>query len=280
MTRPPDPRLAAEALLYLEWARGAGTRYLPAATPPPAVPVPVEAAPAAAPARPQRASGGPRKAAKAGARPLPKPILRQGATPSAPDLPPAERDARLASLKSDVVECRRCKLCAERSQTVFGEGSSTPRLAVVGEAPGAEEDRTGRPFVGRAGQLLTKMLGAIGLAREDVFIMNVLKCRPPQNRNPRPDEVAACRPYLHEQLEILRPDLILALGSPAVRELLRTERGITSLRGRFAKTPDGWRVMPTYHPAYLLRNPAAKREAWHDLQRVAAELGLEIPPRN
>lgn len=293
VTHPPDPELAAEALLYLQWARGAGARYLPAADPAPAACLPAggrTGAPAPRTAPGAEASGAPGSSAHvSGAAPRAAPtagengpaarILSRGAAPAGPDLSPEERRERLASLKSDVVECRRCKLCADRTQTVFGEGSWAPRLAIVGEAPGAEEDRTGRPFVGRAGQLLTKMLAAIGLAREDVFIMNVLKCRPPQNRNPRPDEVGACRPYLHEQLEILRPDLVLALGSPAVRELLRTERGITSLRGRFARTPDGWRVMPTYHPAYLLRNPAAKREAWQDLQRVAAELGLEIPPR-
>jgi DNA polymerase len=122
------------------------------------------------------------------------------------------------------------------------------------------------------------MLAAIGLSREEVYICNLLKCRPPGNRNPRPDEVAACKPFLREQLRLLAPALILCLGSPASRELLQTRRGITSLRGRFMRTPDGYRVMPTYHPAYLLRNPAAKREAWDDLQKVAAELGLEVPP--
>jgi DNA polymerase len=188
-----------------------------------------------------------------------------------------DRLARLTRLSTDVGSCRRCRLADERRSTVFGEGSPTARLVVVGEAPGAEEDRTGRPFVGRAGELLTRMLRAIGLAREDVFICNVLKCRPPGNRSPRPDEVAACRPFLQAQLETLDPALLLALGSHAARLLLRTERGITALRGRFHASPEGWRVMPTFHPAYLLRNPAAKREAWADLQAVAADLGLEIP---
>ena len=185
----------------------------------------------------------------------------------------------MAGLVEEVAACTRCLLAGARNQTVPGEGSLEPRLVIVGEAPGAAEDRSGRPFVGAAGQLLEKMLAAIGLGREDVFICNLLKCRPPQNRNPRPDEVAACRPYLREQLEILQPPLILALGSPAVRELLRTERGVMSLRGRFAKTPDGWRVMPSFHPAYLLRNPAAKRQAWEDLQKVAGDLGIEIPKK-
>jgi DNA polymerase len=170
--------------------------------------------------------------------------------------------------------CRRCPLAATRTHAVPGEGTSAPRLVVVGEAPGADEDASGRPFVGRAGQLLTRMLAAIGLSREQVFIGNVLKCRPPGNRPPLPAEVAACKPYLLEQLAALRPALVLALGNHAVRALLGTERGITSLRGRFARTPEGLRVMPTYHPSYLLRNPASKREAWEDLQKVAHDLGL------
>jgi len=185
-----------------------------------------------------------------------------------------------ADLAGQVDACRRCRLGEERTNAVFGEGSLRPRLVVVGEAPGAEEDRTGRPFVGRAGQLLDRMLAAIGLSRErDVYICNVLKCRPPNNRAPRPDEAAACRPWLLAQLDALGAPILLAVGSHAARLLLRTERGITSLRGSFHTTPEGRRVMPTFHPAYLLRNPAAKREAWEDLQKVAADLGLEIPPR-
>jgi DNA polymerase len=148
---------------------------------------------------------------------------------------------------------------------------------VVGEAPGEEEDATGRPFVGRAGQLLTRMLAAIGLSREDVYIANVLKCRPPGNRPPRPDEVAACRPYLLEQARLLAPDLVLVLGNHAAKALLGTDRGITSLRGKFASTPEGLRCLPSFHPAYLLRTPQAKREAWIDLKLVAATLGLEVP---
>lgn len=180
----------------------------------------------------------------------------------------------------EVSECTRCVLSATRQHPVFGEGSLGARLVIVGEAPGAEEDRSGRPFVGAAGQLLTKMLAAIGLAREDVYICNLLKCRPPGNRNPRPDEVSSCKPFLREQLRLIQPEVVLAMGSPAARELLRTSRGITSLRGRFMRTPEGQRVMPTFHPAYLLRNPAAKREVWADLQAVAAALDLEIPPRS
>jgi uracil-DNA glycosylase family 4 len=150
---------------------------------------------------------------------------------------------------------------------------------VVGEAPGADEDATGRPFVGKAGQLLTRMLASIGLAREDVYIANVLKCRPPENRPPQPDEVAACRPYLKEQAALLRPELVLVLGNHAARGLLQTDRSISSIRGRPMISPDGLRVLPTFHPAYLLRNPAAKREAWLDLQAVARELSLPLPSR-
>jgi DNA polymerase len=183
----------------------------------------------------------------------------------------------LARLAEGIAACTRCRLAATRTTTVPGEGAHRPRLVVVGEAPGAEEDRTGRPFVGRAGELLTRMLAAIGCSREaEVFVLNVLKCRPPENRPPRPDEAAACRPWLTAQLEALGPPLLLALGSHAARLLLGTERGITALRGRFHTTPEGWRVMPTYHPAYLLRTPAAKREAWEDLKQVAGALGA--PP--
>jgi uracil-DNA glycosylase family 4 len=241
-----------EVLLYLELARGAGGALLPAEEPPPRPPPAARADPSATPG---------------------------GEAAGAPAPSPEEAAAALDRLCADVAGCRRCGLAATRTQTVFGEGSRRPRLVIVGEAPGADEDASGRPFVGRAGQLLTKMLAAIGLAREDVFICNLLKCRPPGNRNPRPDEVASCKPFLREQLRLLAAPLVLALGSPAARELLQTRRGITSLRGRFARTPDGQRVMPTFHPAYLLRNPAAKREVWHDLKLVAADLGLEIPPR-
>jgi DNA polymerase len=150
---------------------------------------------------------------------------------------------------------------------------------VVGEAPGHDEDVSGRPFVGRAGQLLTRMLSAIGLAREDVYIANVLKCRPPDNRPPRPDEVASCRPFLLEQIRLLGPELVLVLGNPAAKALLGTERGISSIRGRLMTTPEGVRCLPTFHPSYLLRTPAAKREAWADLQTAANLLGLPIPAR-
>ena len=257
MVDAPSPvrALHEEVRLWLEWARGAGGPWLVAESGAPLLP-PVALATQATPAEAVEA-------------PVAAP----------PAETPEERAAALEAMRAEVAACTRCVLAGSRQHTVFGEGSPTPKLVVVGEAPGADEDRTGRPFVGRAGQLLTKMLAAIGLPREEVFICNLLKCRPPGNRNPRPDEVAACKPFLREQLRLLDPPLILALGSPAARELLQTRRGIMSLRGRFMSTRDGYRVMPTFHPAYLLRNPAAKRDTWEDLKKVAAELGLEIPGR-
>jgi len=242
MPLPSEPAdLLAEALLYVEWSRGAGGRYLPA-----------DRAPESRRASPEQANAEQTSPPRYG--------VDWG---------------RWGPLEAEVAACRRCGLCATRTQTVFGSGSRTPRLVVIGEAPGAEEDRQGQPFVGPAGELLTRMLAAIGLSRErDVYIANVLKCRPPENRPPRPEEVAACKSYLREQLELMGPPLLLALGNHACRALLGTERGISSLRGRFTTTPEGWRVMPTFHPAYLLRNPEAKREVWEDLKLVAQELGL------
>jgi len=266
----PPSSLYAEARLYLEWMRGAGGPLLPADEPAPTGPVRIGRSGTPF----SRKTPASRETPGAGAEPAEASARGAGASLARP-----ERAAYLAAMADDVKRCTRCRLSETRTCTVFGEGSQTPQLVIVGEAPGAEEDRTGRPFVGPAGQLLTKMLAAIGLAREDVYICNVLKCRPPGNRNPRPDEVGSCRPFLQEQLTVLNPSLVLALGSPASRELLGTERGIGSLRGRFARTTGGFRVMPTYHPAYLLRNPAAKRDVWNDLKKVAAHLGLQIPPR-
>jgi DNA polymerase len=178
----------------------------------------------------------------------------------------------LDAVRAEALACRRCGLCETRSLVVFGEGARRPGLLVVGEAPGAEEDASGRPFVGAAGQLLTKMLAAIGLAREDVYIANVLKCRPPANRPPRPEEVEACRPWLREQIRLLAPRLVLVLGKHAAHAVLGVDEGITRLRGRIVTTPEGVRVLPTFHPSHLLRTPAAKREAWADLQLAAATL--------
>ena len=173
----------------------------------------------------------------------------------------------LPSLAQLVSTCRKCALCETRTQTVFADGNPRARLVLVGEAPGRDEDAQGVPFVGRAGQLLNKMLAAIDLKREEVYICNVLKCRPPENRTPMPDEVLQCEPYLAQQIALVKPTLICALGLSAAQALLGTKASMTSMRGRLFEYR-GIPLLPTYHPAALLRNPNLKREAWVDLQRV------------
>jgi len=175
----------------------------------------------------------------------------------------------------EIGDCRRCKLCEKRNTIVFGDGAPGARLMFVGEGPGFDEDRRGVPFVGKAGQLLNQIIEAMGFRREEVYIANVVKCRPPDNRTPQPDEVAACTPFLFEQIAIVRPEVIVALGSPAAQALLGRTAGITKIRGTFCEyqAPHGGiRVMPTFHPAYLLRNPAAKRPVWEDMKQVMAFL--------
>jgi DNA polymerase len=175
----------------------------------------------------------------------------------------------LAAIRGDLGDCTRCKLHKlGRRQIVFGVGNPSADLMFVGEAPGADEDIQGEPFVGRAGQLLTKIIEAIGLKREDVYIANVIKCRPPQNRNPEPDEVDQCEPFLFRQIDEIKPKVIVALGKFAAQSMLGTNDPITRLRGREFKYRDAI-LMPTYHPAYLLRTPSAKREVWQDMKRVS-----------
>jgi uracil-DNA glycosylase len=192
----------------------------------------------------------------------------------------AQANESLEAIRRDVDGCQLCKLWQTRANTVFGEGSPQAELMFVGEAPGADEDATGRPFVGRAGQLLNKMLEAINLKREDIYIANVLKSRPPGNRNPEADEVKACLPFLLRQIEVIRPRLIVALGNPAMQTLLETKVGITKMRGEFKPYPrlPGIWVIPTFHPAYLLRSPDKKREAWEDLKKIRAFLRGELQP--
>jgi DNA polymerase len=174
----------------------------------------------------------------------------------------------LAEIRQDLGDCSRCKLhTLGRKQIVFGVGNPNADLMFVGEAPGADEDIQGEPFVGRAGQLLTKIIEAIGMKREDVYIANVIKCRPPGNRNPEPDEVEQCEPFLFRQIDSIKPKVIVALGKFAAQSLLRTADPITRLRGREFKYRDAI-LMPTYHPAYLLRTPSAKRDVWEDMKRV------------
>jgi uracil-DNA glycosylase family 4 len=199
----------------------------------------------------------------------PKPIPAFAPPPAQPVsfAPRGDLPDDLGTLARMVSECRKCGLCGTRTNTVFADGSTKAKLVFIGEAPGRDEDLRGLPFVGRAGQLLDKMIAAIDLRREDVYICNVLKCRPPENRTPAPDEVEQCLPYLEQQLALVRPALICALGLSAVQALLKTKSSMASLRGRLFEYR-GIPLIPTYHPAALLRNPALKREAWEDMQRV------------
>lgn len=193
-----------------------------------------------------------------------------------PALPATSRGAALETIRQEVAGCGKCSHLAEtRTQTVFGVGNPAPRLCFVGEAPGADEDAQGEPFVGRAGQLLTKIIEACTLKRDDVYILNVLKCRPPGNRTPEPAEVANCRGYLDRQLEILRPEYICCLGATAGQTLLGSTQTIGMLRKRFHEYR-GIPVLCTYHPSYLLRNPAAKREVWDDMKLLLRKLGIEL----
>ncbi len=184
-------------------------------------------------------------------------------------------DDTLLKTREDLGECTRCKLHKTRKKIVFGDGSPKADLVFIGEGPGADEDAQGLPFVGRAGKLLTQMIEAMGLQRRDVYICNVVKCRPPENRQPEKDEVMACSPFLFRQLDVLKPKVIVCLGSTAAQTLLQTNRGISHFRGEWLDFR-GYKMLATYHPAYLLRNPGAKGEVWKDLQKVMAELGLEV----
>jgi len=180
----------------------------------------------------------------------------------------------LLRVREDLGECTRCKLYKHRHTIVFGDGNPKAELVFVGEGPGADEDAQGLPFVGRAGKLLTQMIEAMGLERKDVYICNVVKCRPPENRTPEDDEVSTCSPFLLRQLAVIAPKVIVCLGAVAAKTLLRTNRGISQFRGQWLDYR-GSKLMATYHPAYLLRNPNAKGEVWKDLQKVMVVLGLQ-----
>jgi DNA polymerase len=184
---------------------------------------------------------------------------------------PVPRPEDLTEVRKELGECSRCKLHKTRKTIVFGEGNPKAKLMFIGEGPGFDEDVQGRPFVGKAGQLLTKIIEAINLKREDVYIANVIKCRPPQNRNPEPDEIQPCNPFLLKQIAAIRPKIICALGTFAAQTLLQTQRKISELRGKFHDL-GGIKIMPTYHPAFLLRNPERKRDVWEDMKKIAEEL--------
>ena len=188
------------------------------------------------------------------------------------DRPGAHRaPLQLDDIRAEIGDCQRCKLAPTRTHIVFGSGNPHAELVFVGEAPGYDEDQQGLPFVGRAGQLLTKIIESIDLKREDVYICNVLKCRPPENRNPEPDEVASCNPFLRKQLAAIRPKIVCCLGTFAAQTVLQTAAPISRLRGKFFDL-DGMRVIATFHPAYLLRSPEKKREVWEDMKQIRAEL--------
>jgi DNA polymerase len=220
-----------------------------------------------------------------GARPA---VAFQGeGTKSPPVLPlgdrvekPMNRDnatLRLVELAEEVKACQKCALHSARTQTVFARGNPEAELCFIGEGPGADEDAQGFPFVGKAGQLLDRMIAAMGFLRDEVYVCNIVKCRPPNNRKPEPSEMASCTPYLREQLELVAPKVIVALGATAVEGLVGASGGITRIRGQW-KLYRTIPVMPTFHPAYLLRNPAAKREVWADLQAVLKQMGRPLPP--
>jgi uracil-DNA glycosylase len=203
--------------------------------------------------------------------------VRPMAKPSAPSTPPAtaKRPAdTLPIIREDIGDCQRCKLAPSRTNIVFGSGNINAELVFVGEAPGSDEDEQGLPFVGRAGQLLTKIIDTVdpgNLSRADVYICNILKCRPPNNRNPEPDEVLACNPFLKRQLAAIRPKVVCCLGTFAAQNVLQSDVTISKLRGKFFDV-DGMRVIATFHPAYLLRSPDKKREVWQDMIMIGAEL--------
>ena len=203
----------------------------------------------------------------------PSPSPAVSAPPTAISAPPTEASgSSLDAVRAELGDCRRCGLCRGRHNIVFGEGDPHARLMFVGEGPGYDEDRLGRPFVGRAGQLLDRMIAAMQFRREEVYIANVVKCRPPDNRAPAPEEAAQCLPFLRRQIELVRPEAIVLLGSVALKYLLNTATGISKMRGRWTSY-ENIPVMPTFHPAFLLRQESAKREAWKDLQLVMARFG-------
>jgi uracil-DNA glycosylase len=274
LSAPEQRRLLLDSVRdYLEQLAEEGLEGLPATAPTRAA-APKAAVPAASvPAR----DGVSSRDAAAGAASPPRPA-------SAPiemlsRYPGLEKTATLEELRAFIGDCQRCKLAPLRTHLVFGVGNPEADLMFVGEAPGADEDARGEPFVGRAGQLLTDIIErGMGLRRADVYICNVIKCRPPDNRNPEADEVAACEPFLMRQIDLVQPRAIVALGTFAVQALLKVKTPISRLRGNWHEVR-GVKLMPTFHPAYLLRSPGEKRWVWQDIQEVMKLLGIETPAR-
>lgn len=305
--------LAASIRAYVEWQADTGASGLPSETAPPAAlagtgaaapmapaPAPRSPAPTATaaaapswPVSPARPAVGPAmRLAEASVTPspppavgppppalamveVPKPPQAQAPAPAtAPrDAGTDERRTRLALLAEEVRSCTRCALHETRQQTVFSRGDPFAELVFIGEGPGADEDAQGEPFVGPAGQLLDRMIAAMGYRRDEVYIANIVKCRPPSNRKPEPAEMAACLPFLTQQVTLVKPRVLVALGATAMQGLCGTTEGITRLRGKWKLYKGSIPIMPTFHPAYLLRNPAAKRDVWSDLQDVMKHLG-------
>ena len=203
------------------------------------------------------------------------PVIAEPGDPVAPK----DRAAALEAIRHDIGDCTRCALHKGRNKLVFGDGDPNARLMFVGEGPGADEDAQGLPFVGRAGQLLNNMITAMGLRRDQVYIANIVKCRPPQNRVPEPDEANTCAPFLFRQIDVIHPEVIVALGSTAATYMLGAKSPLSALRGRIHQAR-GSKLIVTYHPAYLLRDPRQKKEAWADLQIAMAELGLKPPTKS
>lgn len=252
-----------------EPARSAFAANFAASEPPRAAPPPTVSPTRPAPAPPPPTT----------ARPAPAPAvptLRPASSSSAPPVSADERRTRLALIAEQVRSCTRCVLHEQRNHTAFSRGDPFAELCFIGEGPGAEEDARGEPFVGQAGLLLDRMITAMGYRRDEVYICNIVKCRPPNNRKPEPAEMTTCMPFLVEQLQLVRPKVIVALGATAVQGLIGTSEGITRLRGKWKLFKGFTPIMPTFHPAYLLRNPTAKREVWSDLQEVMKHLGKPI----
>ena len=261
---PPLPEALAKLRAHLEHLKEEGVREL-------------ELSPGRLTALQRRIKQGGPTGASQNSRPSPAPVR---ASPIAAKPAPKSGDPvvdGLADIAATVASCKKCRLCESRTNVVPGQGNPRPEIMFIGEGPGADEDEQGLAFVGRAGQLLTKMIEAMGLTRDEVFIGNIVKCRPPDNRAPMPDEMAACIPYLGQQIALLKPKVIVALGATAVKGLFNEPKiSITKLRGTWMSY-QGIDTMPTLHPAYLLRNPPAKHEAWEDLKAVLKHLGKPIP---
>ena len=278
-TPPPAPILA-ELERQLEALERSGVRWLNVGNAPELAPARQEP-PAAAPAAPGAPAAEPAPAGNAGAAgaaapalPSPEAPVLAGLEERTGGLPHPSSLETLAALRAAYADCRNCTLCETRTNVVFGVGSERPRLMFIGEGPGADEDAQGEPFVGRAGALLTGLIRAMGLVREDVYIANVVKCRPPGNRNPEPGEIASCRPILQRQIELLDPRLIVSLGNVPLKLFKPQAAGITRERGT-PFTYQRWQVLPTFHPSYLLRSPAAIETCWQDFRKA---LRMAYPP--